>query len=174
MDEKLYVATEVAKMTGRTHSTIRGISYRYNLGVKRGSIRLYTESDVAFIRSIAPSGGRPAKSTEQLNASSESDLTERERQQWDHLIADLQQALEKLEKRIDRQRQELHSARQTVSPRAGETVGDLMRRLGERESKYLAAYFAGRKEVEDKFAERAERERQAREAYRTKWYKEDN
>lgn len=175
-NEKLYTAAEVAQMLGRSPITIRGIGNRHNLGIKRGSVRLYTESDIAAIRTIDPKGGRPPKEEpyKQIIVRDEADLIAWDQKQWNSLITDLQQALEKLENRIARQRQELHSARQTVQPQAGETMGDLARRLSEREASQLATYFTERKEIEEKFAERAERDRKAREAYRAKWYKEGN
>lgn len=58
---ELRTSQQVADLTGRARVTILSLRQRYDLGVKMGRDWLFTPEDVAFIASINPLGGRPAK-----------------------------------------------------------------------------------------------------------------
>ena len=58
---ELRTSQQVADVTGRRRVTILSLRQRYDLGQRVGRDWLFTPEDVAFIASINPLGGRPAK-----------------------------------------------------------------------------------------------------------------
>lgn len=66
LEVELFTAEEVAAMTGRSRSTVRGLANRHGFGTKKGNLKLFTQADVDFIRNIDQAGGRPPEAPETL------------------------------------------------------------------------------------------------------------